>query len=189
MKYAFVSLTRAYAREIVESWKYEEPYSIDDYANEAVHMLDPDAWGVGLSAVLDEEGSLVGEVSIEFFDENERHTDYAQYGDDVLMNAREPWIGFGLRPDLVGRGRGADFASSCADFAVERFNYRGETIRLGVARFNERAVKAYSRAGFSVFEQVTGKIAGREFACIYMRKQVWPAAPPGAVRGEIGAGF
>jgi len=38
MQYVFVPMTRAYAREIVESWKYEEPYSIYDYANEADHM-------------------------------------------------------------------------------------------------------------------------------------------------------
>jgi [ribosomal protein S18]-alanine N-acetyltransferase len=132
-------------------------------------MLDREAWGVELSAVLDEEGSPVGELSIEFFDENERHTDYAQYGDDVLMNARELWIGFGLRPDLVGRGRGADFVSGCADFAVERFNYRGEFIRLGVACFNERAVKTHSRAGFSIYGQVKGQIAGRDVECVTLR--------------------
>ena len=51
IEYEFVPMTREYAHAIVDQWKYGGEYSIYDYSNEAEHMLDPTAWGVGLFAV------------------------------------------------------------------------------------------------------------------------------------------
>lgn len=42
--YRFVAMTAAYAAEIVVTWTYEGEHAIYNYANEAEHMLDREAW-------------------------------------------------------------------------------------------------------------------------------------------------
>jgi len=170
-RYTFVPMNRKYASAIVDAWKYEEEYSIYDYSNEAEHMLDEEGWGRGIFAVLDEEGDLVGELSIEYFDAQGQYTDYRDFDNEALINERELWIGFGLRPDLVGQGHGTHFVKACVEYAARRYRYRGEYVRLGVALFNQRAIKTYEKAGFEKFEQTTGEISGKTFECIYMRKR------------------
>ncbi|PKO01083.1 MAG: N-acetyltransferase [Chloroflexi bacterium HGW-Chloroflexi-4] len=172
MTYKFVPMNQEYASTIVKTWKYQKDYSIYDYVNEADHMLDQEGWGRGIFAVLNEESDLVGELSIEFLDSQGHFTDYRDFDDLELTGQRELWIGFGLRPDLVGRGLGFEFVSTCVDYALQKFQYHGEFIRLGVALFNQRAIKTYERAGFQSFEFATGDIAGQEFNCTYMRKSI-----------------
>ena len=170
MNYTFVPMNQVYATEIVQTWKYENEYAIYDYCNEADHMLDTDGWGNGIFAVLDPEGTLVGELSIEFLDEDEQYTQYTDFGDVALINQRELWIGFGMRPDLVGQGHGAEFVTACVAYAVDHTHYRGAYFRLGVATFNRRAFQAYEKAGLHTFAQDTGDINGQAFECVYMRK-------------------
>ncbi|MBU1879891.1 MAG: GNAT family N-acetyltransferase, partial [Chloroflexi bacterium] len=146
--------------------------AIYDYTNEAEHMLDAEGWGRGVFAILNQAGELVGELSIEFFDADGHHTEYDEYGNDALINSRELWVGFGLRPDLVGRGSGAEFVSACAEFAVQHCGYRGEYARLGVAVFNQRAIRAYEGAGFQIFDRTMGDIGGQTFECVHMRKKL-----------------
>lgn len=172
MNYTFVPMSRKFASTIVNTWKYENEYSIYDYSNEADHMLDEDGWRNGIFAVLNQDGELIGELSIEFFDEQGQCTDYRDFGNETLINKRELWIGFGLRPDLVGKGHGIDFVTACVEFAVKTFRYRGDYVRLGVAKFNERAIKTYTRAGFQEFNQTTADIAGRMFEVVHMRKSI-----------------
>lgn len=172
MEYQFVPMTQEYAQAIVEGWKYGGEYSVYDYSNESDHMLDPAAWEAGIFAVLDDSGDLVGEVSIEFLDESDKYTEYAEFGDRALISSREMWIGFGLRPDLVGRKLGPEFVRACVGHAVRCYDYQGEYVRLGVAAFNRRALKAYERAGFEVYDRAKGKIADREFDTVYMRRRL-----------------
>jgi GNAT superfamily N-acetyltransferase len=108
-------------------------------------------------AVLDESGDLVGECT--------RSRD--------LEPEDELWFGFGLRPDLTGLGRGAEFVEACAKFAVESTKYPGEYIRLGVAAFNKRAVRCYEKIGFEEFRRKTGEwgeFKGLEI--IHMRRKI-----------------
>ncbi len=170
MIYSFVPMNREYATRIVDTWKYPGEYSIYDYSNEADHMLDSEGWGSGLFAVLDQDGELIGELSLEFYDKEGNYTDFTRFTDMDLINQRELWIGFGLRPDLTGRGLGGEFVSACGEYAVRQTRFNGEYIRLGVAKFNQRAIKAYENAGFEVYETTHGTIAGSEFECVHMRK-------------------
>jgi len=172
MKYTFVPMNQEYASTIVDTWKYEKEYSIYDYSNEADHMLDEQGWGRGIFAVLNQEGDLIGELSIEFYDVQGQCTEYCNFDDQALLNERELWIGFGLRPDLVGHGLGVEFVLACVEYAIQKYHYRGEYIRLGVATFNQRAVKTYVKAGFQKFEQTVGEIGGKTFECIHMRKSL-----------------
>ena len=75
-------------------------------------------------------------------------------------------------PDLTGCGLGAEFVSACVEYAVKHHRYRGEYVRLGVAVFNQRAIKAYERAGFQIFGNTVGEISGKTFECVYMRKRL-----------------
>ncbi len=172
MTYTFVSMNKAYATMIVETWAYEGEYAIYDYINEADHMLDSEAWGRGIFAVLDQNGDLVGELSIEFYDDQDQPTEYHAFEDEALINQRELWIGFGLRPDLVGQGRGAEFVAACVDYAVQHYHYQGNYIGLGVAKFNQRALKAYEKAGFQIVKHTVGEINGQTFDCVHMHKQL-----------------
>ncbi|MBN2393676.1 MAG: GNAT family N-acetyltransferase [Anaerolineae bacterium] len=172
MKYTFVPMNKAYATEIVNTWKYENEYAIYDYSNEADHMLDEEAWKGGIFAILNQDGGLIGELSIEFLDEEEEFTPYSEFNNRELTNQRILWIGFGMRPDLIGQGCGAEFVMGCVQYAVEHFQYRGEYVGLGVALFNQRAIRAYEKAGFQVFERTVGAIGGKEFECVYMRKKL-----------------
>jgi ribosomal-protein-alanine N-acetyltransferase len=172
MNYAFVPMTEAYATTIVQTWEYENEYTIYNYANEADHMLDAEGWGTGIFAVLNQGGDLIGELSIEFFDAQGEYTEYHDFGDNALINQCELWIGFGLRPDLVGQGHGATFVMACTDFAVRHYNYHGSYVRLGVAAFNQRAIKAYEKTGFQIFEHTVDDIGGKTFECVYMRKRL-----------------
>ena len=172
MKYTFVPMNQEYASTIVDTWKYEKEYSIYDYSNEADHMLDEQGWGRGIFAVLNQEGDLIGELSIEFFDAQGQYTEYCNFDDEALINERELWIGFGLRPDLVGQGLGVEFVLACVKYAIQNCHYRGEYIRLGVAMFNQRAIKTYEKAGFQKFEQTVGEISGKTFECAHMRKSL-----------------
>jgi ribosomal-protein-alanine N-acetyltransferase len=170
--YTFVPMQREYAAAIVDTWKYEKEYSIYDYSNEADHMLDEEGWGRGIFAVLNQAGDLIGELSIEFFDAQGEYTDYRDFDDKALLDGREMWIGFGLRPDLVGQGFGVKFVLACVEYAVQTCQYRGESIRLGVATFNQRAIKTYQRAGFQIFDHSMGEISGKTFECVYMHKKL-----------------
>lgn len=172
MAYKFVPMNQEYASTIVTTWKYQKDYSIYDYVNEADHMLDEEGWGRGIFAVLNDESDLVGELSIEFLDSQGGYTCYRDFDDQELIGKRELWIGFGLRPDLVGRGLGFEFVSACVEYAIQKYHYQGEFIRLGVALFNQRAIKTYEKAGFQSFKYAIGDIAGEEFNCTYMRKRV-----------------
>lgn len=135
-------------------------------------MLDEQGWGRGIFAVLNQEGDLIGELSIEFFDAQGQYTEYCNFDDEALINERELWIGFGLRPDLVGQGHGIKFVMACVEYAIQNSHYRGEYVRLGVALFNQRAIKTYEKAGFEKFEQTVGEISGKTFECAYMRKRL-----------------
>jgi ribosomal-protein-alanine N-acetyltransferase len=55
---------------------------------------------------------------------------------------------------------------------VKQSQYHGEYVRLGVATFNKRAIKAYEKAGFQTFERVVGTISGKTFECVHMRKEL-----------------
>lgn len=169
MTYHFVPMNEAYAQIIVEYWKYDDEYAIHDYANEADHILDANGWGKGLFAVLNDEGNLVGELTIQFFDEHDEFIEYDDYSAETLNNA-EMWIGFGLKPELTGRGLGEAFVSACVEFAVREHQYEGEAVRLGVPAFNKRAIKVYQRVGFVVFNRTVSEESSEEFEAIQMMK-------------------
>ena len=121
-------LTEAHAREIGE-WRYEFPYEWYDTAADPlrIELFANPARRDGLRAVVDDDGELIG-----FFN-------FVREGDEIR-------VGLGIRPDLTGRGLGAQFIEAGLDYATEE--WAPKRFRLWVAWWNERALRAYRRAGF-----------------------------------------
>ncbi len=121
-------LTDRHAAEIAE-WRYEFPYEWYDTSTDPrrVELFANPARRTHLRAVVDEAGELVG-----FF--------------NFVPEGHEVRLGLGMRPDLTGRGLAQPFIEAALDYA--RREWRPRLFRLWVARWNERALRAYRRAGF-----------------------------------------
>jgi len=175
--YKFVSMNKEYANEMIENWKYEAKYNIYDYVNEKEDLLDQSAWGHGKFAVLNQKNELVGELTIAFFEKEDEASEddgFIKY-DEVMKNSNndyELWIGWGLKPELCGKGNGKEFVEECIKFAVNKYSYLGEYIRCGVAEFNKRAIKVYKRLDFKIFNKCTAEILGKEYKIVQMRKKI-----------------
>lgn len=177
MKHNFVPMNKLYGIEISDNWKYKDEYAIYDYVYEKDDLLDEGGWGFNRFAVLDESDNLIGELTVSFFREVEENSEDDGYveKEEAQNNPGEifeMWIGFGMRPDLIGKGSGKDFISQCVDYAVGHHKYKGEYVRLGVAQFNIRAIKTYQRNGFEVFDTCTADINGTEHEINFMRKKL-----------------
>ncbi len=115
-------------------------------------------------SVYDEDGDLAG---------------YFCFGEDARVPAgrqlgvyeREPAldIGLGMRPDLAGRGLGAEFVRAGLRFAKEA--YSPAAFRLTVAASNLRAISVYERVGFEAVEAFGARTpeGGREW--LLMRRE------------------
>ena len=121
-------MTGTFAAEIAE-WQYEFPYEWYDTASDPrrVELFSNAVRREGLRAVIGDDGDLVG-----FFN-------FVREGDEVR-------IGLGMRPDLTGRGLAQPFIEAGLEYA--RAQWEPLRFRLWVASWNERALRAYRRAGF-----------------------------------------
>jgi RimJ/RimL family protein N-acetyltransferase len=128
--YRVRDLTDADLDEIA-TWRYDGRWSVYDSDG----RLDPD---LGYWAVTDAPtGRLVG---------------FGCLGEDArvpgLPAARDVVdVGVGMRPDLVGRGRGAGFASAFLDFAATRTT--AARFRVVVKDWNARSLRLVERLGFA----------------------------------------
>lgn len=159
MKYLFQAQNLTYATTMINEWKYPEEYHIYNYENEKEDLLNHNLWGQNRFVALNKKCELAGELTIEFFDETLDTEDTYVEARTVRATPNkdyEMWIGFGLRPDLVGKGLGEDFIKDCIEYAVSTYDYKGQYVRLAVAEFNQRAIKIYKRLGFEQFDTYEG---------------------------------
>ncbi len=148
-RYLFRQMDDADARDL-SSWRYEPPH--DFYApaadpDDLAELLDPVRRENVYFAVLDDENHLVGFFQFE--------------GEGEAAN-----IGLGLRPNLTGKGLGAEFILSGLAFARERFS--PERFTLSVATFNGLAISVYERAGFRRGEGYSHETNGGEHGFLRM---------------------
>ena len=104
-----------------DAWRYEPPY--DFYDSDGLPVKNPEFF----FAARDDDGTLIG-----FY--------FLEPRDGALF------YGFGMRPDLTGRGLGEQFVLAGLKFA--RLLYGARRVVLDVAAFNERAIRLYRRLGF-----------------------------------------
>jgi ribosomal-protein-alanine N-acetyltransferase len=149
--YLFRQMDDADAREI-SGWRYEPPYDFYDAAadpDDLAELLDPQSRRDVYFSALDGKSRLVG-----FFQ-------FEKTGEAVD-------VGLGLRPDLTGRGLGAEFVLAGLAFARERF--LPERFTLSVATFNGRAIGVYERAGFRRGEVFMHETNGGEHEFLRMER-------------------
>ncbi len=115
----------------IAGWRYDDRWAVYDSDG----PLDPE---LGYWAVV--EGSR----------ENERLVGFGCLGEDARVPGLPEAdgvldVGVGMRPDLVGQGRGPEFAATVIDFA----HARGATrLRAVVQDWNIRSLRLVERLGF-----------------------------------------
>ena len=138
----------------ISRWRYEGEYAFYN-AEEPFRAEHPDRPVEENKFVwLGPDGEVLGHVS---------------YGPDGQIPTEEGYpypgshldVGLGLRPDLCGQGLGGAFVVKCLDFGRER--YGCSRFRLSVAAFNQRAVRVYQKAGFSIRQEVTNSFFHNKF--------------------------
>ncbi|MEK8130699.1 GNAT family N-acetyltransferase [Paenibacillus filicis] len=152
LSFRLAPLQLSHCREICE-WQYEPPYQLYQWrpwelmASLQEEFADPQLRDEQYRAVLDASGTLCG---------------FAQ----LFPMAGVTRLGLGMRPDACGRGSGANFVRAIAEEA-RRLQPEHE-IDLEVLTWNERAIRAYLRAGFEItdtYERMTPTGAA-EFHCM-----------------------
>lgn len=140
------SLTDAHKREIC-AWQYEgeyAAYNLPPYevmAEKKSGFMNPDREQNFLG--FSEDGQLVGFVNI-------------------LEEPTEIFIGIGVRPDKCSQGYGRRMLTETARLAGDR--HPGKPLYLEVRTWNERAIRCYQHAGFTIvtapYMQTTGSGQG-----------------------------
>lgn len=74
-------------------------------------------------------------------------------------------VGYGMRPDLVGKGFGSAFVTAIVDFAVDEFSPR--RLRLLILTWNQRSRKVAEALGF----QKTGIVRSEEGDFLVMMRR------------------
>ena len=134
----------------VARWRYDGIYAFYDWdqdEDDLAELLDPSEWGRRYFAV-DRDASLAGFLVVKL--------------EDGVAE-----IGLGLRPDLTGRGLGAELVATGLRFA-EHLGAEGCT--LAVAAFNRRAITVYERAGFVEVERYRHRTNGGIHDFVRMRR-------------------
>lgn len=117
------------AEEIANSWKYDGEYAFYDMAadpEDYEEIMCPNLRGNRYFSVFDND-ALIGFSCVE--------------QEESFIE-----LGLGLRPDLMGHGKGRAFLEEILCYVKKRYLF--ESIHLDVASFNQRAIKVYERAGF-----------------------------------------
>ncbi|MBR2951162.1 MAG: GNAT family N-acetyltransferase [Lachnospiraceae bacterium] len=133
-----IPMTKVMADEI-SSWEYESPYDVYSFKGRPNgYLMDDSTWGTEQFCLTD-GGRILGQVS-------------CQYSDEDL------WVGWSMAPELCGKGNGADFVRKCVE-ELRRVKRHTGRILLRVASCNQRAIKAYQKAGFVYVETILDEIA------------------------------
>lgn len=138
------------------SWRYEPPYDRvygwlpwEQMEALGIEFGDPEIRERQYISVLNAEGKLCG---------------FAQ----LFPMVNVVRLGIGLRPDLCGHGRGKGFVDAVVLAAKTR--YPELPVDLEVQDWNERAIRAYLKAGFVItdtYEKQTPEGIGRFHCMVY----------------------
>lgn len=147
--YQIGPMTQSQAELIANTWRYEGLYAfydMDQDKEDLAEFLDPKAREGNVFTVSQME-DVVGFCSIQ-------------------TENGEVEIGFGMRPDLTGRGFGQEFVTFLVDYIIK--TYHPENISLAVATFNKRAITLYERIGFRLTERFDQQTNGSVYPFIRM---------------------
>ncbi|MFQ4141063.1 GNAT family N-acetyltransferase [Chlorogloeopsis sp. ULAP02] len=142
MKLAFHIIDEQTARHIL-TWCYEPPY---DFYN-----LDPEKLESTLATLLNPENRYHT-----IWDENRAVIGYCCFGKDAQVPGGDYSqealdVGMELRPDLTGQGQGTQIIQAVIVFA--RQNFQASQLRVTIAAFNQRALRAWQKVGFEIVNE------------------------------------
>ena len=123
----------------ISQWEYEVPYEAYNFkGHHDEYLLDETLWGVE-QFCLTYDGIILGQVACQY------------EGDDL-------WVGWSMAPEMTGRRNGATFVERCVQ-EIRRVKGHTGRILLRVSARNQRAIKAYQKAGFRYVETIQDEIA------------------------------
>ena len=132
------ALTEEYAFEISQ-WEYAPPYDVYNFKGHPNgYLFDRSVWGTEQFCLV-KDNAVIGQVACQ------------RDGDNL-------WVGWSLNPKLCGGGNGSLFVKKCVSELCKIKNHNGSIV-LRVAVSNQRAVKAYQKAGFEYAETILDEIA------------------------------
>ncbi|WP_188385588.1 GNAT family N-acetyltransferase [Ornithinibacillus halotolerans] len=128
-------MTDTYAIEIL-SWKYEKPYDLYNnvLSGEAILELTSPSY----HAIVSDE-KVIGFFCTGKDAQVPAGNQVGAYENDCID------IGLGMRPDLTGKGLGAEFFKYILKQVMEK---NSGCLRLTVADFNKRAIRLYEKFNF-----------------------------------------
>lgn len=134
MRFHFEPMNENYTKQLTQ-WHYEPPYQMyNSTSDPTVIEYFVDSQNAYYS-ILD-NGELVAYCCF--------GKEAQVPGGDYQREALD--IGLGVRPDLTGQGKGQMYITDVLEFARLTFNPRFS--RITVAAFNQRALRAWQKAGF-----------------------------------------
>ena len=157
MRLLFRPLVKEYALAILK-WHYIPPY---DYYNFNTNTTQED-----LCYLLDRKNAFFALLNLKGQLEG-----YCSFGSDGQVrggcySTKALDIGMGIRPDLVGQGRGKLYAQAVVRYGTNQ--YAVEQLRVTVALFNKRAQRVWQQLGFKQAEKFV-KVGTKEEFVIMSR--------------------
>lgn len=123
----------------IGGWTYESPYEAYSFRGVADGwLMDRSGWGTEQFCLCDGD-RVIGQVACQ-------------------LDGGEMWVGWSMNPKLCGRGSGAGFVRKCVSEIRRVTGFEG-CIKLRVAAWNRRAIRAYQKAGFAYVETILDEIA------------------------------
>ena len=124
---------------VISQWKYDPPYDMYSFRGRPNGYLgNRDTWGKEQFCLVD-NGRVVGQVSCQ-------------------MEEGALWVGWALAPEHCSQRKGHLFVQKCVKEIRKQKGYSGPCL-LRVAASNQRAVKAYQKAGFTFLKAVQDEVA------------------------------
>ena len=157
MSFFFKPINVAYATQIVH-WRYDVPYNVYNSVSDTSEIekaiqsfLDPQN---DYYCLIDAHGELAAFCCF--------GKDAQVPGGDYTNTALD--IGLGVRPDLTGQGQGQRYIADVLNFAHSTFH--STIFRITVAAFNERALRAWKKAGFQQVQTFQARADRRLFVIL-----------------------
>ena len=147
--------------EIISEWEYPHPYDVYNFKNKNNgYLFDRNLWGTEQFCLIC-GNDVIGQVA-------------CQYDNGNL------WVGWSLAPVYCGIGNGYLFIGKCIE-EIRRVKQYNGILNLRVAAWNERAIKAYKKAGFVYVKTITDEIANTNNPeDFHLMKQILQERPPHA---------
>jgi ribosomal-protein-alanine N-acetyltransferase len=154
MSLIFHPMEEAHARRLI-SWRYDSPYDIYNLPAATIEVVsfltDPHN---AYYSMHNADGML--EAFCGF------GADAQVPGGDYTADALD--VGWGVRPDLTGRGCGLTYVTAILAFARQTF--APARFRTTVAAFNTRSRRVCEKAGFAQVQVFSARAGNRPFAVL-----------------------